>query len=1162
MKQKEKKYCLFPKNLYNIKSSYYICISDNQLFLFFIYFYAITILTNISDTLNYISEINITIKGNGTQQILSNSSDGGYEHLVIVFNSLPNQTLVNGVSQNYNEKYVYNLVNQTNVITMRWNYQLKNCRGMFAELGNIISIDLSNFATSQVSIFEAMFFHCTSLKYINLNNVNTSSAKNMISMFDYCLSLETLNLSSFDTSKVTSMWCMFWDCKLLKYLDLSHFNTSELVETEGMFQHCYSLVILNLKNFNASKITKMDNMFSNVNKNLIYCADETKIENINALLKNFSNNCSHSCFLNPKYIIETNECVDYCYNNNKYSYEYNNRCYMSCPNGTHISLKKNHICDEDIICNKYYNYDKTECIEEIPEGYYLNDPYNKTIDKCDIKCRNCSLESMNQNLCISCDISAGYYPLYNNSNNETFINCYNESIVGYALENFTFKPCFHTCYNCSEIGDNNNNKCIHCKSNYEFKEEMNNTQNCYEKCDNYYYFDEYNNYICTKTKECPEVYTKLISEKRKCIDDCSKDNLYIFEYNNMCYLTYSEISTVVTTSISSTNLYEFFYESSTQHRIEELSTDIIYENSKIDNLINKCSIYELSNGLCKLDNNDNINNSQEGKDLIVSNIKDLLLKGAFDTILLNITKENNKGLVIKGDSITYQIITIDNQYNCKEENISIVELDECERDLRSHYNISKNNSLLIFKMDIYIEGFLSPIIEYEVYDSKTKIQLDLSLCNHTKINILIPVSVKEENINKYNSSHEYYNDICYTYTTENGTDIILADRKNEFIINNMSLCESKCEYGGYDIDIKKAKCECEVKVKIPLMSEIIVNSNILKNKIDIKNTMNIKIMKCYKFTFSKKGLINNIGSYIILSIIFIVTICLIISLRKGFSKLKHTINMIKSFKKFNNIEKSKETTGNNAKENEKKKGRKNIRIKEDHNLNWVNINNNIEAKSNNKNESSYINLNNFPPKKARKSAIYNFMNNLNKIGENTKKRKSSSFLGVLGLINKNSKDNKSNIKRIINKDMSEKQNDKEKQKKNNLSASIENYNDYELNSLDYHEALMIDKRNYFQYYLSLLRRKHILIFTFYTSNDYNSKEIKICLFLFSFVLYFTVNTLFFNDSTMHKIYEDNGNYNIIYQLPQIIYSTLISSVINILATFLSLCEKNILWFYQ
>ena len=57
------------------------------------------------------------------------------------------------------------------------------------------------------------------------------------------------------------------------------------------------------------------------------------------------------------------------------------------------------------------------------------------------------------------------------------------------------------------------------------------------------------------------------------------------------------------------------------------------------------------------------------------------------------------------------------------------------------------------------------------------------------------------------------------------------------------------------------------------------------------------------------------------------------------------------------------------------------------------------------------------------------------------------------------------------------------------------YNDKEMNELTYEQALKYDKRNYIQYYYSLLKTKHILIFSFCTSNDYNSKIIKIDLFL-------------------------------------------------------------------
>ena len=123
---------------------------------------------------------------------------------------------------------------------------------------------------------------------------------------------------------------------------------------------------------------------------------------------------------------------------------------------------------------------------------------------------------------------------------------------------------------------------------------------------------------------------------------------------------------------------------------------------------------------------------------------------------------------------------------------------------------------------------------------------------------------------------------------------------------------------------------------------------------------------------------------------------------------------------------------------------------------------------------------------------------------------------------------------------------------------IKDYNDYELNTLIYKDAIKIDKRSYIQYYLSLIKRKQLIIFTFYTKNDYNSRYIKICLFFFYFALSYTVNALFFNDATMHKIYVDHGDFNFIYQITQIIYSAIIISIINIVVTFLSLTEKNIL----
>ena len=92
----------------------------------------------------------------------------------------------------------------------------------------------------------------------------------------------------------------------------------------------------------------------------------------------------------------------------------------------------------------------------------------------------------------------------------------------------------------------------------------------------------------------------------------------------------------------------------------------------------------------------------------------------------------------------------------------------------------------------------------------------------------------------------------------------------------------------------------------------------------------------------------------------------------------------------------------------------------------------------------------------------------------------------------------------------------------------------------------------------MLKTKHAILFTFFNNTDYNLKIIKIDLFIFNFALSYVINGLFFNDDTMHKIYEDKGKFNLIYQLPQIAYSTIISMIIDYATSSLSLSQDNAL----
>jgi len=147
------------------------------------------------------------------------------------------------------------------------------------------------------------------------------------------------------------------------------------------------------------------------------------------------------------------------------------------------------------------------------------------------------------------------------------------------------------------------------------------------------------------------------------------------------------------------------------------------------------------------------------------------------------------------------------------------------------------------------------------------------------------------------------------------------------------------------------------------------------------------------------------------------------------------------------------------------------------------------------------------------------------------------------------------------KDLDSYKNNKKKKsfdKKEKLKEEFNNLNVAELNKLEYKKAILLDKRTYWQYYCSLLKKKHLILFTFLPTNDYNVMSLKVSLFLVSFSLYLNVNAFFFNDDTMHKIYEENGVFNIIAQIPKILYSSLISSFINMILKALSLSERDIL----
>ena len=100
----------------------------------------------------------------------------------------------------------------------------------------------------------------------------------------------------------------------------------------------------------------------------------------------------------------------------------------------------------------------------------------------------------------------------------------------------------------------------------------------------------------------------------------------------------------------------------------------------------------------------------------------------------------------------------------------------------------------------------------------------------------------------------------------------------------------------------------------------------------------------------------------------------------------------------------------------------------------------------------------------------------------------------------------------------------------NIDYTKYNYTDAELDVLDYEQAIIYDHRTFLQYYWSVLKQNQLIIFTFFQVDDFNLIYAKIALFIISFGLFITINGFFFSDDTMHKVYEDNGEFDIFYSL--------------------------------
>ena len=688
---------------------------------------------------------------------------------------------------------------------------------------------------SEIYNCNLMFYCLYNITKIDFSNFDSSKVTEALGMFYRLSSLTSLNLNNFNTSLINNMNYMFYSCKILISLDLSNFDTKNVKLMSSMFFDCEKLQSLNIKSFNTSLVTDMSYIF-------YYCNSLTSLDlnHFNTSLVNDMSNMFSNCnSLKSLYINKFNTSL------------VTNMNYMFYNCRSLIYLDLNNL---DTLKVKNMNSLFRDCISLI--SLNINNFNTTSVTEMNSMFSNCySLKSLNLN---NFDTS-----LVTNMEN-MFFNCF--SLKSLDIKNFNtssvnkMNGIFYNCSSLISLDLSNFDTSFITEINDMFFKISNFTKYC---------IDEYKtpniisqikslnkSYINNCLDICFSKNKKLIIEKNICVSNCINEDFYKYEYNDICYETCPDKT----------------YLLKSNYLCEQLNFEDLFNNKYVIN-----------------------NPSVLIKDAIINNMREDIINGKIN--ISNIIKGEKKDLLLKNKDTIYQITSTDNQNNKEYYNLSTIHLGDCEDILKKEYNIDNNLPIIILKIEQFIPGALIPVIGYELFNPINKEKLDINYCKNKVINYSIPVSIDEDNLFLYDPNSDFYTDDCVPYTTENGTDILLNDRHEEFNEKNRSICENKCDFLEYNISSKKSICNCEIKTNQFIISEIINDTNIFTKNFTNKDLKtNLISMKCYNTLFSKDGLLENIGNYILVIITIIFMILGIIFYKFGFPLLTEDIEEIISLK--------------------------------------------------------------------------------------------------------------------------------------------------------------------------------------------------------------------------------------------------------------------------
>ena len=95
--------------------------------------------------------------------------------------------------------------------------------------------------------------------------------------------------------------------------------------------------------------------------------------------------------------------------------------------------------------------------------------------------------------------------------------------------------------------------------------------------------------------------------------------------------------------------------------------------------------------------------------------------------------------------------------------------------------------------------------------------------------------------------------------------------------------------------------------------------------------------------------------------------------------------------------------------------------------------------------------------------------------------------------------------------------------KNDINIDMNEYMKTDPDTMDYHDAIRMDKRTFCQYFVSKIMSEQLILSTFCNNDILKPKSVKILLLILDIDLYLCINGLFFNENYISEMLESEND---------------------------------------